>query len=34
MTVSQMETCKRRGTVAACKAIAKALGIGIESLID
>jgi DNA-binding XRE family transcriptional regulator len=33
-TVSQMETGKRKGTVAAYKAIAKALGIGIESLID
>jgi len=33
-TVSQMETGKRKGTVAAYKAIAKALGISVESLID
>jgi DNA-binding XRE family transcriptional regulator len=32
-TVSQMETGRRKGTVAAYKAIAKALGIGIESLV-
>jgi ribosome-binding protein aMBF1 (putative translation factor) len=33
-TVSQMETGKRRGTVAAYKALAKALGVGVASLID
>lgn len=33
-TVSQMETGKRKGTIAAYKAIAKVLGIGIESLIN
>lgn len=33
-TVSQMETGKRKGTVAAYKAIARALGISVASLID
>jgi DNA-binding XRE family transcriptional regulator len=33
-TIAQIETGKRKGTVAAYKAIAKALGIGIGSLID
>jgi len=33
-TISQMETGKRKGTIAAYKAIAKALSIGIESLIE
>lgn len=33
-TISQMETRKRKGTVAAYQAIAKALGIGVENLLD
>jgi DNA-binding XRE family transcriptional regulator len=33
-TISQMETGKRKGTIAAYKAIAKTLDIGIESLIE
>jgi DNA-binding XRE family transcriptional regulator len=33
-TISQMETGKRIGTIAAYKVIARVLGVGIETLID